>query len=99
VTPPLLCHYATAGGLEGILTSKTLWATDAAFLNDTQEMRFVRDEVVAGLEIVGQRLIDSEAPALGGAEYRRGTVMRNAAEAIRSETPPDGLCPNCIDGC
>lgn len=33
-----LMHYTTADGLMGIVTSKTLWATHARFLNDSEEV-------------------------------------------------------------
>lgn len=36
----VLCHYTDASGLEGILKSGTFWATNVAFLNDPEELRF-----------------------------------------------------------
>jgi Protein of unknown function (DUF2971) len=33
-----LMHYTSAGGLAGIISSGCLWATDATFLNDAQEI-------------------------------------------------------------
>src|ERR1700723_3779531 len=35
---PELFHYTSAGGLEGILKTQTLWATNALFLNDRWEI-------------------------------------------------------------
>jgi hypothetical protein len=35
-----LCHYTNASGLEGILKTGTLWATNVAYLNDPEEFRF-----------------------------------------------------------
>ncbi|MEE6139853.1 DUF2971 domain-containing protein [Mycobacterium sp. 050128] len=35
-----LYHYTSAGGLHGILESEALWATHAAYLNDSQELIF-----------------------------------------------------------
>lgn len=35
----MLWHYTNLAGLEGITASKTLWATDADFLNDAEEIR------------------------------------------------------------
>jgi hypothetical protein len=32
-----LCHYTSQNGLIGILKDKAMWATDAAYLNDSQE--------------------------------------------------------------
>ena len=33
-----LMHYTTAAGLQGIVTSKTLWAGHASFMNDSEEI-------------------------------------------------------------
>ena len=40
---PELMHYTTAAGLTGIVTSGCLWATHAAFLNDSQEIHHFID--------------------------------------------------------
>jgi hypothetical protein len=41
VTPPeTLHHYTTLGGLKGILASRTMWATNAEFMNDSQEVQY-----------------------------------------------------------
>ena len=47
--PELLYHYTTAVGLEGILTTGDLWATNALYLNDATEithfLNLLRQEV------------------------------------------------------
>jgi Protein of unknown function (DUF2971) len=40
---PELMHYTTASGLNGIVTSSSLWATHAAFLNDSEEIKHFFD--------------------------------------------------------
>lgn len=40
-----LYHYTTAAGLSGILESKSLWATHAAFMNDEEEISGFYDRV------------------------------------------------------
>jgi len=35
--PELLYHYTDSAGLQGILESRTLWATDIRYLNDETE--------------------------------------------------------------
>jgi len=49
--PADLYHYTTAGGLHGILESNSLYATHAAYLNDSQEllygMQLALDELTA----------------------------------------------------
>jgi len=41
-----LYHYTTAAGLSGILESKSLWATHAAFVNDEEEISGFYDRVL-----------------------------------------------------
>src|SRR2546423_15568945 len=41
--PRELYHYTDAGGLLGILTSKSFWATDINFLNDATELKYASD--------------------------------------------------------
>jgi hypothetical protein len=48
--PPKLWHYTSIEGFQGIVASKSIWATDVRFLNDREEFvhsRKVADEVVA----------------------------------------------------
>jgi hypothetical protein len=54
-TPERLYHYTTALGLHGILKSKTLWASDAHFLND-------RLELVYGHELIRGFLTRQSGP-------------------------------------
>lgn len=49
---PSLFHYTNAAGLDGILKSQTLWATDAEHLNDSQELKAAR-------EILSQKIIET----------------------------------------
>jgi hypothetical protein len=44
--PEELWHYTTAGGLHGILERNQLFATHAAYLNDSQEFVFGMQLVV-----------------------------------------------------
>ena len=48
--PDVVYHYTTAAGLQGIIDSASLWATDLAYLNDSTEMRY-------GLEIFQTELL------------------------------------------
>lgn len=38
--PEYLYHYTSISGLSGIVESRSLWATDISYLNDTQEFRY-----------------------------------------------------------
>lgn len=42
--PSELMHYTNASGLKGILESQSLWATNALFLNDSEEIKLFLDE-------------------------------------------------------
>ncbi|GLO28364.1 hypothetical protein PPUN12996_04200 [Pseudomonas putida] len=35
-----LCHYTSLGGLQGIISSKSIWATNYSFLNDSTEFTY-----------------------------------------------------------
>lgn len=56
--PSILYHYTSAEGLQGILTSHQLWATEVQHLNDSSEGQY-------GLTICLEEL-DKAADALGG---------------------------------
>lgn len=54
--PEKLWHYTSVGGFHGIVTSKTIFATDTRFLNDREEFihaRKIANEVVEETEEVG----------------------------------------------
>jgi hypothetical protein len=59
--PSLLYHYTGARGLQGILTSGKLWATNVEYLNDETEMRFSRSI----LREVFTELVDETPEGLG----------------------------------
>src|SRR5438105_13262936 len=48
--PPALFHYTDRAGLQGILTSGRLWATNARHLNDTSELEYACDLVDSVLQ-------------------------------------------------
>jgi hypothetical protein len=47
--PPLLYHYTTSPGLHGILSSKTIWATDTRFTNDAREHTYGLEQLLPEL--------------------------------------------------
>lgn len=47
--PEIVYHYTDAGGLQGIISSSSLWATDVEFLNDAQELIYARDHLLSAL--------------------------------------------------
>jgi len=58
--PSVLYHYTDADGLRGIVTSGELWATDAFYLNDASELRYVFQLVVEELDQIERS--DSPSP-------------------------------------
>ena len=97
--PPKLYHYTSAGGLQGILSTRTLRAGNSGFMNDLSEMELVYD-------VAKQALIDAEWPHparfLEKLEDKEvpprfsGTFMfslsedGDSLEQWRSYTPPEG---------
>jgi hypothetical protein len=47
--PSVVYHYTSVAGMIAILDSKSLWATEARYLNDSTEMTYAADEVIAPL--------------------------------------------------
>lgn len=83
--PPILYHYTTATGLTGVIQSRALWATNADFLNDAQELRFGRQRLREALLSQAEELspADIEINDANSANYSRATVMRSAADHLR----------------
>jgi len=52
-----LHHYTSAVGLEGILRSRSLWATDTDFLNDWQEIHYAAKPLIGSNERTFARTI------------------------------------------
>jgi len=93
---PQLWHYTTAIGLQGILTSQHLWATDISYLNDAEEFtgffdrrlpliltesfRMATEEICKTTE--GLNYIDS----LGGPEEVASTNSKALSDALRLVT-------------
>jgi hypothetical protein len=79
--PELLYHYTDAGGLIGIVEDDVLWATDAEFLNDAQELRYGREEMREALLARAEELSAGGIPE-GSAEGSRATAIRSAADHL-----------------
>ena len=63
--PEHLYHYTSINGLEGILTSRSLWASQIHFLNDTQEFRYSVDILKRVLSQLRKEYPVPVLPALG----------------------------------
>lgn len=80
--PVALYHYTNSAGLRGILESSSLWATDAEFLNDAQELQFGRNELCDALRAYAEDLFPSNRTPDGGKEYSRATIVRSALQYL-----------------
>jgi hypothetical protein len=81
--PPILWHYTTGDGLIGILTTKTIFATQVSCMNDQSEFRYAneryrkalaehpRDALSADGQWALETLIDIETAAAGDAAAYR----------------------------
>lgn len=79
-----LYHYTDATGLIGILTKQELWATDALFLNDAQELRYRRLELADRLEAEGRRMSSLDNKQKIGAK-----AVAFLAQALRNDSLPE----------
>lgn len=50
--PDTLHHYTTLDGLRGILKEKKMWATNAEFMNDRQELRYAHELFNERIEVL-----------------------------------------------
>jgi hypothetical protein len=85
--PGVLYHYTDARGLLGIVQTSSLWATDAEFLNDAQELRFGRSHLRAALLAAADALSPTGTDK-GGPDDSRATIMRSAAGHLEPDPSP-----------
>ncbi|WP_406816619.1 DUF2971 domain-containing protein [Mycobacterium sp. M23085] len=97
-----LFHYTTAGGLLGILTSRSIRATDSAFLNDSSEISFAGRAVerfLGDLYLEQERLYNHPP---GSVERQRMGLMEEARAALadfnEAEYHLDGNHRSVYDG-
>jgi hypothetical protein len=64
--PDFLYHYTDAGGIDGILNSKTIWFSNFEFLNDSQEFIYARDFMMERLRYIERTSIDERERSLAG---------------------------------
>jgi Protein of unknown function (DUF2971) len=92
--PSRLYHYTDVAGLIGILEHQVLWATDAEFLNDAQELQFGRTGLLDALHLRASELSTGEThddhPAYPDPlAYTTASMMLGAAERIQPGTRHD----------
>jgi hypothetical protein len=86
-----LYHYTSAQGLEGILRSRALWATDSAFPNDWQEIHFGATPLIARMtEYLAGHPYDKSTPISKEHELEiRLMIMESALKALEKFVSSD----------
>src|SRR4051794_188276 len=92
--PEILYHYTTAAGLIGIVQSQTLWATNAEFLNDAQELLCGRPQVRDAL----LKQADELSPADSEVARRSSPAPPLVLNAARVSTPLPADCGYVVGG-
>jgi hypothetical protein len=72
--PDLLYHYTTQGGLDGILSSNSIWATHYRFLNDSTE------------RLHGLKLFNEALYRIASEKYRSSVAARTLADYFEGTT-------------
>ena len=67
--PSILWHYTSFAGLQGIVSSKTIWATEYRFLNDREEFQHARTQALSVVE---------EEPEFTGEGFPARDMIRKA---------------------
>jgi len=80
--PKTLYHYTSVMGVQGIIEQKAIWATNAQYLNDAQELTFGRNELYEAMMERAEELFPNARPGDGGACYSMATILRSAAEQL-----------------
>lgn len=102
--PKVLYHYTSAEALLGLVQSKSLWATDIRFLNDTEEFTFARDLILSEVtrrasrlrnervrSIVSEQLSELTTRAIPRAYVVSLSERGNALSQWRAYAPRDGV--------
>jgi hypothetical protein len=71
--PSTLWHYTSYVGFQGIVTSKTIWATEYRFLNDRTEFLHAKE--------LAQKLVDEE-PEFVGEQFPARHMLRKAVHGV-----------------
>ena len=86
--PDVLYHYTNLGGLNGILQSRRLWATDIRYLNDANELSYGIAEMCNLLEHIAIEMPDLTGDAL----VKYGT-LEQPGEHVPDHSDPEALGP------
>ncbi|KFL31099.1 hypothetical protein JP75_10945 [Devosia riboflavina] len=76
--PKELTHYTTLTGLEGIIRTKALWASNASFLNDRAELTHALDASQKAIKLLSSQ---KALKAWGGAIETAFTELRKGLQA------------------
>ncbi|WP_328811782.1 DUF2971 domain-containing protein [Rhodococcus sp. NBC_00294] len=83
-----LYHYTNFRGLEGILRTRSLWATDIRYLNDANELVYGVSEMSALLAGIAE-----EMPDLAGDDLVKYGTLHKPGENVTNHKDPNALGP------
>ncbi|WP_409436912.1 DUF2971 domain-containing protein [Mycobacterium sp. SMC-14] len=93
-----LYHYTSTLGLQGILRTRSLWATDAAFLNDWQEIHYGAEPLMDRMKNYLTDYPPSPPIAVTNEQGVRSTIMKSALDALEKSVSADrGAHPAYVD--
>ncbi|MCI0601107.1 MAG: DUF2971 domain-containing protein [Beijerinckiaceae bacterium] len=85
-----LYHYTTATGLKGIVDSKSLWASDYRFLNDTSEFRYGWDIISSEIQRNEHKIKSASAEAWLTLKWLRPEIERPHVFALVASLSTEG---------
>lgn len=86
----LLYHYTDPQGFSGIIENKNLWATNAAFLNDTQEMTYGADLIAGELSKTASRVRHpSRAATTTDEDYQKVEAWSQVLKYLQASYNPN----------
>ncbi len=86
--PTELSHYTTLSGLEGIIRFKSLWASNASFLNDKAELTHALDASKKAIKLLSsEKALRAWEPAIEAAfdELKRGLQAQSYVACFCSD--------------
>lgn len=96
--PPSLYHYTDSQGFEGIVSTNSLWATNAKFLNDASEGRYGCELALPILRSRHEHAKDDWKKVLGNARLLLGDKSLQLEQDVPEEFTDAYVCCFCEHG-
>lgn len=86
--PGRLWHYTNTQGMLAIVADKVIWATDAEYLNDAQELRYAREHVSREFRSARERIAaQAQRPATDDPDANVALILSSALGAVEDFDP------------